>query len=533
MPTNLSSEKLSSGTVIYRSTKPEAEYTIDSALKSKNNFVYRIKIKSGAGQEKDAVAKWTSHDVSTAQRTTREQAIDREIEILATLRHPSIVRILSIHPNNTAIKAPYWATSHLDQVGKFFVTEYLPYNSLSDSYRKQEYQKDLVWIVKTFSAILDAVKLAHGQGIIHLDIKPGNILFRSLDAQGKPSNPVLIDWGGARYLKDNLIGQQYSEGYYAPERETSASPDPKMDVWALGGVLYAMLTGRIPDDKDLALSEKIEVRKSKILYELRDLVRKMRLVDPTVRFSISEVQESLRRLKPSAAIEQAASAPKERLLDKLSKTLNSLWVFATIVTCIVILILMKVNRNASPGLQSSIAITPTSIPTVGMSPTPMITNTMEVSPTVIQEVVADFTPTPTLAPPPSIAVITPTTEPYYCPNECPTSNFANITWPCKGTTVSGIVYVKGTSTFPASNDLAFDKYKFEYRYVESYMLCPTPDSAGYCQIGPDFKKPVINSSLGWFDTTSISDGQIDIRLSTVKTDSNYESCVIRLIVQNR
>ena len=311
-----SSDHLLAGTVIYQSNSPRAEYVLSSKLKSDNNLVYRIKIKDGTAIEKDAVAKWTNHDEGSDNKTTRERAIDREIEILAKLRqfrHSGIVQIRSMPTTSTGNTAHYWAESPLAQVGKFFITEYLPHNSLSQWSKGKPYQKDLEWVIGSFEGVLSALALAHQQGIIHLDVKPSNILFRSTDKQGRPSEPVLIDWGGARYLTDDLRGQQYSEGYSAPERKTASSPDPNMDVWALGGVLYAMLTGQAPSAKDSNLSEKINVGNSETLHGLRKLIRDMRLQKPTDRIPITDIQKRLTALKVLAKREAYAPQSPGRL----------------------------------------------------------------------------------------------------------------------------------------------------------------------------------------------------------------------------
>ncbi len=102
----------------------------------------------------------------------------------------------------------------------------------------------VVEIGKTLSMVLG---LAHGKGIIHRDVKPENIMIRSNGAA------VLTDFGIARdNLDDGLTENQATLGtraYMAPELlsgKSKGAPDPTVDVWSLGMVLYELATGRRP-----------------------------------------------------------------------------------------------------------------------------------------------------------------------------------------------------------------------------------------------------------------------------------------------
>jgi serine/threonine-protein kinase len=102
--------------------------------------------------------------------------------------------------------------------------------------------------------LCDALAYAHGRGVVHRDIKPENVL---LDDDGRPK---LSDFGIAR-LVDPGSGESPltrpsvvlgTPGYLAPEARAGAPVDPRMDVYALGAVLFYALTGRHPDGATLS-----------------------------------------------------------------------------------------------------------------------------------------------------------------------------------------------------------------------------------------------------------------------------------------
>jgi serine/threonine protein kinase/formylglycine-generating enzyme required for sulfatase activity len=101
--------------------------------------------------------------------------------------------------------------------------------------------------------VLDALEYAHQRGIIHRDIKPANILMPS------PVWPMLADFGIAKLLNDDqrltmpglIIG---TAAYMAPEQADGRAIDARTDLYALGVVLYEMLTGRVPFDADTPMA---------------------------------------------------------------------------------------------------------------------------------------------------------------------------------------------------------------------------------------------------------------------------------------
>lgn len=162
-----------------------------------------------------------------------EDAEDRlrfetEIETLKHLHHPNIVRLAGFGE---------------DQERLYYVMEFIDGSSLQQELRKKRLFQ---WheVAKIGLEICQALRHAHDRGIIHRDIKPANIL---LDQQG---NVKLSDFGIARFFGAQQITDAHTIigtlEYMSPEQALANPITSSTDLYSLGCVLYALLTGKPP-----------------------------------------------------------------------------------------------------------------------------------------------------------------------------------------------------------------------------------------------------------------------------------------------
>ncbi len=138
---------------------------------------------------------------------------------------------------------------------------------------------------------------AHAQGLIHRDIKPGNILLETLHDRVK-----LTDFGLARVAEDvKLTSTGFVSGtplYMAPEQAMGEEPDPRSDLFSLGAVLYEMCAGQPPFAGNSALA---------ILKQIADVKqRPLRELNPAIPDWFAETIDHLLAKKPADRIQTAA-----------------------------------------------------------------------------------------------------------------------------------------------------------------------------------------------------------------------------------
>lgn len=153
---------------------------------------------------------------------------EREAKVLAALQHPHILPLIDYGESGEY---------------KYLVVPFLSHGDLEDRLNRLLGPMDPSEARRLLVQLGEALDHAHSQGVIHRDLKPGNVL---LDAQG---NAILADFGIAHQLgSDRLTGVGFTVGtpeYMAPE-QVNGQAEARSDLYALGVLGFRLLTGALP-----------------------------------------------------------------------------------------------------------------------------------------------------------------------------------------------------------------------------------------------------------------------------------------------
>ncbi len=172
------------------------------------------------------------------KETDFRRRFEREAQIVAALKHPNIVEMYDFGETEGT---PY------------MVMEFVGGQDIADFLRASG-RLGLSQALPILNEVASALDYAHGQGIVHRDIKASNIMLEPITATGqteKTYRAVLMDFGiakivggGTRLTQHNMMG---TLDYIAPEQiQAAAEVDGRADVYALGVLTYQLLTGELP-----------------------------------------------------------------------------------------------------------------------------------------------------------------------------------------------------------------------------------------------------------------------------------------------
>lgn len=184
-----------------------------------------------------------------------------EAEAAAILSHPNIIQIYEVGETDDFL---------------FFTMQLVQGTTLSKILKMAKQQilpskriLPLNQSIKIIIQVLDALGYAHQQDIIHMDIKPENILVEK-----HTNRPLISDFGIARVMRDNDYDKQTTGGtplYMAPEQIISSSVDGRTDIYAAGIMLFQMLVSALPipsfDSYESLLEHKLLKREGIFLQE--------------------------------------------------------------------------------------------------------------------------------------------------------------------------------------------------------------------------------------------------------------------------
>jgi predicted Ser/Thr protein kinase len=222
---------------------------------------------------------------------------EAEAQVFAKLHHPNIVQI---HEAGISGRVPY------------FCLEYVEGGSLDRVVRKEPLTSRAA--AALVEKLARAVHYAHGQGVVHRDLKPQNVLLT------KDGEPKITDFGTAKRIDVKLTGtldQLGTPSYMAPEQAGGRNQEvgPATDVYALGAILYECLTG-VPPFRGASVMEVLDrVRQEEPLavrelrpgtpLDLQTICHKCLRKEPNQRYASADaLADDLRRFlegKPIAA----------------------------------------------------------------------------------------------------------------------------------------------------------------------------------------------------------------------------------------
>ena len=287
--------------------------------------------------------------------TTRTR-FHREAKLLASLNHPNIAAIHDIIEQGEG--------------AGYLILEYVPGETLA-----QRIAREPLKLEEAFSIgqqISEAVSAAHEKGVVHRDLKPGNI---KITPEGKVK---VLDFGLAKATSSQDKNQATAitqpgrvigtPAYMSPEQACGKPTDKRSDIWSFGCIMYEMLAGHLPFEGETAteiLARIIErepdweVLPQEIPANIRALLHRCLEKDPRRR--LRDIGDAAIEIKETLTLPATATAAR------LTAPVRTLWRWAMAIGLVVVAIVVGLNigrwreklmGGAGPGRIKSLAVLP-------------------------------------------------------------------------------------------------------------------------------------------------------------------------------
>ena len=272
----------------------------------------------------------------------------REARVLASLNHPNIATIHEVYEETGGVG--------------YLVLEYVPGQTLAERIAGARLKSQEALSIA--QQIAEAVAAAHEHDVIHRDLKPGNI---KITPEGKVK---ILDFGLAKALSGESIDQQTTitepgriigtPAYMSPEQARGQLTDKRCDIWSFGCVLYEMLTGKVPFERETVSDTLASILEREPDWHalpqatpanIQVLLRRCLEKDPHQRLqhigdAVIEIRETLSppsTAPPAVTLTGLESAPRLKL-----------WTVAVIVAVALICILGAIMALWNPWSTSSV-----------------------------------------------------------------------------------------------------------------------------------------------------------------------------------
>jgi serine/threonine protein kinase len=256
---------------------------------------------------RDVALKLFAPQAPDADELKRQEA---EIQLLATLNHPSLVTLFDAGID----------TRIPDEPRPFLTMELVEGQDLRSRIRHSPVPLDEIAVIG--AGIADALAYVHGLGIIHRDIKPANILLVQI-RPGEPLRPKLTDFGIARIVDGTrltatgtMVG---TAAYLSPEQAMGSPLSPATDIYSLGLVLLECIKQTMEYPGNAVESAVARLHRapgipSDLPPEWADLIRSMTDIVPLERPTAADVETALRRALVSPVSTPGELAPETTLV---------------------------------------------------------------------------------------------------------------------------------------------------------------------------------------------------------------------------